>query len=53
MAAIGVKSVCLKATFDTIGCCQAFEVPNTSLYGSPAMRLVVDIALGAAAAAPC
>ena len=40
MAAIGVRSVCLNATFDTIGCCQALEVPNTSLYGSPALALV-------------
>ena len=39
IAAIGVRSVCLKATFDTIGCCQVFEVPKTTLYGSPACDL--------------
>ena len=50
MAAIGVRSVCLNATFETIGCCQALDVPKMTLCGSPADRLAVDVAFGSASA---
>src|SRR5262245_33656574 len=36
---MGVRSVCLYGTFDTIGCCHVFEVPKITLCGSPTCDL--------------